>query len=52
MANDATWMESKTKSTAKEKRDAMIKFFGYPPARSSQNLISYLVLHQRIDFLR
>ncbi len=31
LVNDATWMDSDTKSIAKDKVDAMIEFVGYPP---------------------
>ena len=31
LVDDATWMDSDTKSIAKDKVDAMIEFVGYPP---------------------
>jgi predicted metalloendopeptidase len=31
LVSDATWMDSDTKSIAKDKVDAMIEFVGYPP---------------------
>ena len=31
LVNDAAWMDSDTKSIAKDKVDAMIEFVGYPP---------------------
>lgn len=31
LVDDATWMDSTTKSIAKDKVDAMVEFIGYPP---------------------
>lgn len=31
LVNDATWMDSTTKSIAMEKADAIVEFVGYPP---------------------
>ena len=39
LVNDATWMDSDTKSIAKDKVDAMIEFVGYPPWIKNQKAL-------------
>ena len=41
LVNDASWMDSDTKSIAKDKVDAMIEFVGYPPWIKNKTAVEY-----------